>query len=375
MVRRASFVLAITLCGAVACGNDDHAGGPKIPGFGGSTAGGTGGAGGSSTGGSAGASGAATGGADTGGSGGATGGTGGTSTGGVGGSGGAGGSSGAGGTPTNGCCTPAATPGCTDSTVQSCVCGLDKFCCNTAWNEICVQEVDALSCGTCGAAGAGGGGGTGGSTGGAGGSGGSTAACTGTTAFECGDTGHYCAFSTCYACVAGTQNCNGIGGCECSGTCSGSQCSTCVDSGKEPNETPTAAASACPTVLCNINDCNGAGDSLSGVIKPGGDIDFFKFNGLDDLCVVDPTISTQTSGVEICVFPVCKNGDPSTTVKGCKQGTSATEGSYKGCCRNTPGTAQADIDCTGLNDSATVYIRVKGTNPNACTPYDVSYHY
>jgi hypothetical protein len=51
-----------------------------------------------------------------------------------------------------------------------------------------------------------------------------------------------------------------------------------------------------------------------------------------------------------------------------------------GCCAQTSSsgttaTAQLDINCPGLNDSATVYIRIKGTNPNACTPYDVAYHY
>lgn len=368
-------------------------------GYGGSTSGGTsgfggGGAGGSvsggtSGGGSGGAAGA-TGGAagvpggggatsgggvgNTGGSGGTTGG-GGASTGG-GGTGGSGGSGGTAGAPNN-CCKPATTPGCSTASVSTCVCAQDNFCCSTAWDSMCVQEVDEFKCGNCGTAGTGGTGGSGGSggaggTGGSGGTGGAPA-CTGTKAFECGNTANYCSGGNCYKCTSGQQNCNGIGGCECSGTCNGSSCTTCTDAGPEPNNTVATATSACPTVLCNISDCNFAGSSVSGVVKPGGDVDFFKYKGLDDICIVDPTVSTTTSGIQACVFAVCN--DNSAAFKSCKQGTQATEGAMTGCCTSTVGSAQVEINCPGINDSATVYIRVKGNNTNSCTPYDVSYHF
>jgi hypothetical protein len=127
-------------------------------------------------------------------------------------------------------------------------------------------------------------------------------------------------------------------------------------------------------VLCNINDCNSAGSSLSGVVKPGGDVDFFKFKGWDDLCIVDPTVSTKTSGIQVCVFAACTDG--SAAYKSCKQGTVATEGTMTGCCTTSTTTpAQLEINCPGIFDDANVYIRVKGQTTSACTPYDVSYHY
>lgn len=50
-----------------------------------------------------------------------------------------------------GCCTANAGPGCDDPTVQACVCAIDSFCCETAWDDLCADEVASLGCGTCGA--------------------------------------------------------------------------------------------------------------------------------------------------------------------------------------------------------------------------------
>jgi cysteine-rich repeat protein len=37
-------------------------------------------------------------------------------------------------------CVPRQTPGVADETVEACVCALDSFCCQTAWDSICVNE-------------------------------------------------------------------------------------------------------------------------------------------------------------------------------------------------------------------------------------------
>jgi hypothetical protein len=56
------------------------------------------------------------------------------------------------------CCTDnGEVSGCVDAAVQDCVCAEDPYCCDTAWDEICVDEVDSLACGTCGGGGDGGG--------------------------------------------------------------------------------------------------------------------------------------------------------------------------------------------------------------------------
>jgi hypothetical protein len=53
------------------------------------------------------------------------------------------------GTSTGDCCTVHANPGCTVPAIQNCVCGYDYFCCNTAWDSYCVSEVESYGCGTC----------------------------------------------------------------------------------------------------------------------------------------------------------------------------------------------------------------------------------
>jgi hypothetical protein len=72
-------------------------------------------------------------------------------TGGSGASGGGGASGGSGGTaPKSDCCTetPNAT-GCTNPTVQACVCAQDKYCCQVEWDAACAAETLLYKCGTC----------------------------------------------------------------------------------------------------------------------------------------------------------------------------------------------------------------------------------
>lgn len=47
------------------------------------------------------------------------------------------------------CCTANAVGGCTDPVVQDCVCALDPYCCTQAWDQLCVDKLDELGCGTC----------------------------------------------------------------------------------------------------------------------------------------------------------------------------------------------------------------------------------
>jgi hypothetical protein len=64
----------------------------------------------------------------------------------------------------NDCCADAASPGCSDGSVESCVCAIDDYCCTTAWDAACVG-IATNDCGACGG-GAGGAGGAGGGSGG-----------------------------------------------------------------------------------------------------------------------------------------------------------------------------------------------------------------
>ena len=51
---------------------------------------------------------------------------------------------------TNNCCeADDGRTGCDDAAVQECVCDADSWCCNNAWDDVCVGEVASLGCGTC----------------------------------------------------------------------------------------------------------------------------------------------------------------------------------------------------------------------------------
>ena len=44
-------------------------------------------------------------------------------------------------------CCQVGSPGCADPPIETCVCGFDPYCCEVAWDAICVAEVGVLGCG------------------------------------------------------------------------------------------------------------------------------------------------------------------------------------------------------------------------------------
>lgn len=48
------------------------------------------------------------------------------------------------------CCAEHHDRGCSDEAVASCVCSTDPYCCTTAWDAQCVDEVETYGCGDCG---------------------------------------------------------------------------------------------------------------------------------------------------------------------------------------------------------------------------------
>jgi hypothetical protein len=47
------------------------------------------------------------------------------------------------------CCEAKPGPGCSAPAIESCVCAQDAYCCSTAWDALCVQQVASFGCGTC----------------------------------------------------------------------------------------------------------------------------------------------------------------------------------------------------------------------------------
>jgi hypothetical protein len=140
----------------------------------------------------------------------------------------------------------------------------------------------------------------------------------------------------------------------------------CTDPGFEPNESESSA-----TDLGAYTDCDGTGTSISAMLDGDSDVDFYFFDGTDESgCLVDPTGITG-AGVRLCLFATC----PGASVS-CSAGQSATSpGGHAGCCTPSGGTVTLDVNCSGLSDDSTVYIRVDQPTTNACTPYSVDFHY
>jgi hypothetical protein len=123
-----------------------------------------------------------------------------------------------------------------------------------------------------------------------------------------------------------------------------------------------------------INDCDGSGGSITGIIESGTDVDFFTYAGSDTFgCTVDPTMLGPTT-MRLCVFAKCTSGT-STTFKSCMKGIKTTISGIDGCCGD--GGAQIDYTCPalGTDDSATIWMSVDSKGAGVCLPYTVTYHF
>ena len=47
------------------------------------------------------------------------------------------------------CCAEHPEAGCDDSAISACVCAVDDYCCTQTWDELCVDAIATLSCGSC----------------------------------------------------------------------------------------------------------------------------------------------------------------------------------------------------------------------------------
>lgn len=165
-----------------------------------------------------------------------------------------------------------------------------------------------------------------------------------------------------------TSSSSGAGG-------AGGEGGACVDIGLgEPNE---AEGSAYALSGDPIEDCDGDGGSITGVIGPG-DSDWFTYIGDDTLgCVVDAQRSFSSDApLRICKFIRCIDSGATTSFS-CPSGTiSATSpGGRDGCCGSS-GFEIDDVDCSGtLDEDTEVFIRIDRESGPGCTSYSLSYHY
>ena len=148
----------------------------------------------------------------------------------------------------------------------------------------------------------------------------------------------------------------------------------CGDTGPEPNETEQTAID-----LGGIGDCDGDGESFSGMIDGNFDVDWYKFHGSDAsmFCSVDPSRTlTSSAPVRLCKFIQCDNAESNNF--DCPGGTTAASSpdGRPGCCSS--GNINFDLVCGGSqfnDDNAVVFIRIDNPDESMCPTYTVDYHY
>lgn len=147
---------------------------------------------------------------------------------------------------------------------------------------------------------------------------------------------------------------------------------SCKPDEHESNETEAVA-----TILPFAQDCDFDGSTISATLDDEQDVDWYRYLGSDVFpCFVDPTRSLVVDGsLRLCKFIEC---DSELDYLMCPSSTTeamSPEG-RSGCC-DTAGFSlinNEDYACSGLDDSATVYLRVDQGGAT-CIDYTIDYHF
>jgi len=140
----------------------------------------------------------------------------------------------------------------------------------------------------------------------------------------------------------------------------------CDDPYDEPNDSQSTA-----TDLGAVSDCTDP-TQVDGVLD-GNDEDWFTYSGSDDaLCFVAPGRQLMVEGgqARVCKFVSCDGLELT-----CPEDSSYEESPQgtPGCCSSSD--VEPDINCSGLSDDATVWIRIDKPATFACVEYSLTFYY
>lgn len=141
------------------------------------------------------------------------------------------------------------------------------------------------------------------------------------------------------------------------------------ESPHEPNETQSKAAA-----LPLVRDDDDAAYLCETLGSPG-DVDWFTFTAVDTaLGAVAPALTGVPDDAQVCAYFQCSG---SGTAVVCPEGTVEDDAplGQQGCCGH--GTFEPYIDCKGLSEDATVWMRVAhdSADPPQCLNYQLGYVY
>jgi len=142
----------------------------------------------------------------------------------------------------------------------------------------------------------------------------------------------------------------------------------CTNEASESNNTQSSAVQ-----LGTISDNDDDGGAVCGVLDGPDDVDWYVYGGEDKpLYVVNPTrYLSASANAKLCVYARCVNSGTSVACFGESKDT-APQGQL-GCC--SFGKVTPTIECDGLDDSATIWIKVDNSDALQCVEYELDYHF
>ena len=141
----------------------------------------------------------------------------------------------------------------------------------------------------------------------------------------------------------------------------------CVDNGDPGGAENVAKA------LPDTNDGVDTTSTVKGTLNGSVDVDFYRLKVGDGFpALLQPDLQLATSGVEMCVFVKCDTVGSSNVTCSSPSAAKKSDLLTDGCCVTAPSSVSPGWDCSGTNDSAELFIRIKQT-ANACLPYSFSY--
>ena len=128
--------------------------------------------------------------------------------------------------------------------------------------------------------------------------------------------------------------------------------------------------------LASTTDCDKNGNQIRGTIGSASDVDFFHFHGNDNVgCDVNPSAVLNVAGVRLCMYAKCDSEAGSVSCSSGTEDKAPPAGVAGGCCIDGPATLDMKVDCPGLDDSATMFLRTTAIGATSCKPYTIKYHY
>lgn len=122
----------------------------------------------------------------------------------------------------------------------------------------------------------------------------------------------------------------------------------------------------------SITDDDGEQFTVSGVLSGAPDGDWYTYHGKDTFgYIVEPTLSLVEGDMRMCQFLVCDEGGAALTKVTCPANSkfAISPTLRPGCCASTSFTIK-EFDCSGQDESATIWMRIDKPTVDECTNYE-----